>query len=213
VKRTIPDHTPDGLRERLAKLERQAADERRRGDPPPAYVEVENIEFSGSEAGALLIMQTDPDALDAFEFGSDVFVPFSSVLQHVGWGPAPDPGAMWVHPVTGIYVATYTHMWWSKETGDHPDSCEVRLELGPPGGSTLGDAWYVHVMSSVWAPASSEGRGTVMYAAQAGQPGWMFVEPRMGLNPMPTTWPGHGIISIAMSGPTPFTAQPPAGTG
>lgn len=62
TRRTILDHSPDGLKRRLADLERQVADLQRVRNPPASYVEPEEAAAAGGdvEAFAYDISYTTP---------------------------------------------------------------------------------------------------------------------------------------------------------
>lgn len=161
MRRTIFDHTPDGLKDRLRRMDRAQADERRRGDAPAQYVEpdADGIVLAGS-VPKLLCMSATADPIAS---GGEA-VTFDLLMASHGFTSG--AGASWVHPVGGVYTLTYEHAWASYTGGGR---IELRLDGGIVPEGLIADGM-----------SGSTGCKTISYIAEADSVGSIVVTQSSG---------------------------------
>lgn len=111
-------------------------------------------EAAAAGAAKLLVLSATGDSIAS---GGD-HVAFDTVVAQVGFGDVvPPSGGSWVHPITGVYLAVYTHEWDTFTGGGH-----IELEVDgvvPPEGVIITGS------------EGQRGSGTIAYYAVAGAVG------------------------------------------
>lgn len=153
MSRTILDFTPEGLKRRLAEMERQLADIQRRG----AWRydnEVEHPETTGSATttgvGQVLTMSATADTIAS---GVDDYVAFGAIVDQYGFATVETAGSSISLPHPAVYVLTYEHAWDSYTGGG-----TIQVEL---------DGTVIRTLAS--GSEGQTGRGSSVFAADAGQ--------------------------------------------
>lgn len=109
--------------------------------------------IQGAQAGKLLVMSASAASVDD---GGD-YLTFDTVVAVKGFSPEPTAGDSWVHPVEGVYVLDYEHVW---DTFDEGGTIEVEVD-----GELLAEGTIAS------GTVGLEGRGTIVYYAPGSSTG------------------------------------------
>lgn len=116
-------------------------------------------------------------------------VPFDSIIaQHGFEGVVPPQDGYWVHPISGVYVLSYSHEWAVYRGGG-----TIRLQLD---GANIAGGLIAEGASG------QEAIGTVVYVAAAGQVGSIHVDHEAGSDQL-----CDATVRIGITDPTEATAE------